>query len=65
MFAMDKLERLADLSNKYDAGTFGQYEVIADDSLEQLTAFDPGFVGRSVGDNVVIQIVQYRYKSGG
>lgn len=37
---MDELECLADLPNKHDAGTFGQYKVIANDSVEEFAAFN-------------------------
>lgn len=40
MIAVDELECLADLPHKHDAGTFGQYKVIANDSVEEFAAFN-------------------------
>lgn len=42
MIAVDELERLADLPHKHDTGTFGQYEVIANDAVEEFSSFNSG-----------------------
>lgn len=52
--AVNELHGLTDLPDKHHTGTFGQYEVIANDAVEQLTALDSARQSQCVGGLVNI-----------